>query len=185
MAHWICKVCERENPCRLDMGESERDPERCVLCSLSVSRWERDECLTPEQEQTEPVTDCNQLPGWVEENAWVYISWDKEYDQITDVCKDHVRTDKNGWFGNIRITTGTIMQARLRPFNDDEMKALVGRVIEWDGDALLVTAFSKARHIVVFDYIHHSAEDLINGGYTIDGKPCGVLEHLENGEWVK
>lgn len=80
-----------------------------------------------------------------------------------------------------------IKQARPRPYNAEEMKALMGKVIEKGPSMHIVTGFEN-----VFDnecMVHvngclYGANDLLRQ-FTINNKPCGVLEHLENGEWVK
>lgn len=78
-----------------------------------------------------------------------------------------------------------LKQARLRPYNADEMKALVGKVICTNDDkTFLVLVYSY--NTVLFGDILHTAEDLILDRYKFqDGKPCGKFEHLENGEWVE
>lgn len=77
-----------------------------------------------------------------------------------------------------------LKQARLRPCNADEMKTLVGKVLEHENKASLVIACLENGLIRAgLKWVH--AERLIEEGYTINGTPAGVLEHLENGEWIK
>ena len=79
-----------------------------------------------------------------------------------------------------------LKQARLRPYNAEEMKALVGKPITMlDGAVCLCTVYSKRDDSVILDDIHWDAQELLRSGYTIANKPCGVFEHLEEGEWVK
>jgi hypothetical protein len=77
-------------------------------------------------------------------------------------------------------------QARLRPYNEDEMQRLVGKVLhgnDFDFSALILYAESTSNTIETLHY-SYTAEEL-NQDYTIDGHPAGVLEHLKNGEWVQ
>ena len=81
--------------------------------------------------------------------------------------------------------------ARLRPYNADEMRGLVGKVVTTSSGrhCTLVTAYKQEYSAIEPQVMLNKwlyATDLLNGGNTIDGKPCGVLEHLnENGEWVE
>lgn len=82
---------------------------------------------------------------------------------------------------------GHIKQARLRTYNTEEMKALVGKVLSqksYDFRGLIHFASASGNSIEVSNFTY-SSEELIGSDYTIDGRPCGVLEHLENGEWVE
>lgn len=130
-----------------------------------------------------------QLPDWCKIGKWVYSKDEKGYALVKSLCTIGVNLLFADGHTLLQRSTSYIrnecVQARLRPFNADEMRGLVGKVIEWKGDAFVVTAFSSERKLVVFDSIHHTADELIDSGYTIDGKPCGVFEHLENGEWVE
>lgn len=86
-------------------------------------------------------------------------------------------------------------EARKRPFNADEMRVLVGKVLtdKGNGNVTMVTDFINEydkyedyNYCMIYAYgEHYVAEDLINE-YTIDDKPCYKLEHLnEKGEWVE
>jgi hypothetical protein len=81
-----------------------------------------------------------------------------------------------------------ILQARLRPYNEEEMKALVGKVLPSNSSStpfsfLVVYAEGDGSFIESYRF-KYTAEEL-KDHFSIDGQPCGVLEHLENGEWVK
>ena len=65
----------------------------------------------------------------------------------------------------------------------------MGRVLEQkNGDAFLVTAYTpqleKDLCAVDIDNMWVTPDDVLKN-FTINNTPCGVLEHLENGEWVK
>ena len=82
-----------------------------------------------------------------------------------------------------------LKQARLRPYTAEEMRALMGKVLERkDGDAFLITAYTpqleKDLCAVDIDNMWVTPDDVLKD-YTIDEKPAGVLEHLENGKWVQ
>ena len=85
------------------------------------------------------------------------------------------------------VQRGEIVQARFRPYNAEEMKSLVGKIVCTKTDKAIVGGYRGADNTIVLACIGNSfsAETLLKVGATIDGTPCGVLEHLENGEWVK
>jgi hypothetical protein len=76
-------------------------------------------------------------------------------------------------------------QARLRPYNAEEMKALVGKVIEFDVFAQLVLMYDGKDNAILAGDGYWISESILLKDYTIDGQPCGVFEHMENGEWVE
>lgn len=135
------------------------------------------------------------LPDWCKVDA---MGWHKRcgYFKITyidDVSKrvdiQQVEDRSEGYLSFHTVCNETV-QARLRPYNADEMKALVGKVVTTSSGrhCTLVTAckqeYSSIQPQVMLNKWLY-ATDLLNGGNTIDGKPCGKLEHLENGEWVE
>ena len=79
-----------------------------------------------------------------------------------------------------------VRQAHPRPYNAEEMQGLIGKVVSNEhGNMFLVTAFVAVDGgEVCVDGIVYNADDLFEC-YNINGKPCGVLEHLdEKGELV-
>jgi hypothetical protein len=129
------------------------------------------------------------LPNWCEVGEWVWS--DGEYHKIIETGDDWIRTE---WNDNTGIWGLNILhqfsQARLRTYNAEEMRELVGKVVTTSSGrhCTLVTAckqeYSVIEPQVMLDKWMY-ATDLLHGGNTIDGKPCGVFEHLENGEWVE
>jgi hypothetical protein len=119
------------------------------------------------------------LPDWCKVAEVVYDNLLREY-----CCVEEY--EERDWYIN-NIESGRIKQARKRPFNAEEMKALVGKVIENEaGNLMLVTMASpNSGGQIKFCNMWYTANELLKKGYTIDGKPCYVLEHLENGEWVE
>ena len=131
----------------------------------------------------------SKLPDWCKVGEWVWDVEDSRYVKvisITDLVLLRTKS-KCTYYEELKDMAGNYKQAHLRPYNVDELKALVGKPITMpDGSVCLCTAYSKQFKSVIFDNIHWDAQKLVNGGYTIDDEPCGVLEHLnENGEWVE
>lgn len=119
------------------------------------------------------------LPDWCKVGEWVYQRLNKKYIQIGNLDMAHLAMLEAD------IKNGATVQACKRPFNDKEMKALVGKVIEDEDEVNLVSCFHKDTGKIETDYESYDAESLKNSTFTIDGKPCYKLEHLENGEWVE
>lgn len=126
------------------------------------------------------------LPEWCKVGEWVWATAFKTYFKVDEVDALFVG-GKSVSGGDYSVKIENVRQARLRPYNAEEMKALVGTVIEKGPSMHIVTGFEN-----VFDnecMVHangclYGANDLLRQ-FTIDGSPCGVPEHLENGEWVE
>ena len=133
----------------------------------------------------------SKLPDWCKVGEWIYSRHTNSYDKITaieDDCYYCVKTENKCHY-TIGYIKEDIVPARLRPYNAEEMKALVGKVVTRKNDnAFLVTAYTPRLEenlsAVDIDNMWVRPGDVLED-YTIDNAPCGVLEHLENGEWVQ
>lgn len=141
-------------------------------------------------ESTQVATPDEQLPDWCKVGEWVYSKDEKDYAKLQSFCTIGVNLlflkENKHYQRNFAYIKHECVQARLRPYNTDEMKALVGKVIEHGDDTCIVVHYSRKDGGTIFaDGYTHTADELLETGYTIDGKPCGKLEHLKNGEWVQ
>jgi hypothetical protein len=125
------------------------------------------------------------LPDWCKAGEWVYLSNAKYY-----------KIEKVDSYGII-LANGIVIKtddihaeavaARLRPYNDEEMKALMGKVIKKGPSMHIVTGFENVFGNECMVHVNgclYGANDLLRQ-FTINNKPAGILEHLENGEWVQ
>ena len=139
--------------------------------------------------QNSLVERSTKLSDWCKVGEWFYDHHQHVYDKIIaieDGSRYCIKTKNKGFF-TVDYATENLVPARLRPFNTDEMKALVGKVLSqrtYDFRGLIHYADAAGRSIQVSNFTY-SSEELMEGKYTIDNKPAGVLEHLENGEWVQ
>lgn len=142
--------------------------------------------FTPYDWQNSLIERPATLPDWVEIGGYVYDARNG-YGKIVSGSVKSCYIEFDGGAGDfVPEAFAELKQARLRPYNADEMKALVGKPITLlDGAVCLCTVYSKRDKSVILDSIHWDAEELLISGYTIDNKPCGKFEHLEDGEWVK
>lgn len=126
------------------------------------------------------------LPEWVEIGGYVY-SPRNGYGKIISGSVKSCYIEFDGGAGDFQAENFSLLflQARLRPYNAEEMRGLVGKVLEWGNNSELVISYNEAEVEVYVDRMWCNAEYLMNNEYTIDGNPCGKLEHLEDGEWVE
>lgn len=128
-----------------------------------------------------------QFPDWAEVGGYVYDERNG-YGKIVSGSVKSCYIEFDGGAGDfVPGAFAKLKQARLRPYNAEEMKSLVGKIIcEANASHVATTCI----HHDGTDYLRlgihlYDAEELISKGFTFDGKPCAILEHLENGEWVR
>ena len=178
MTKWKCNKIGCYCCCEIDIASS-YCPVKCVGFEGRSVEWRLMQ-KEPEQKQEETT-----LPDWCKVGEWVWNKPAEEYVKITDISNGLI-TGK-GVCDKIYYTEWHLSyycEARLRPYNAEEMKALVGKVLEHDGNASLVIVY-LGNGLLRVGTKWVSAERLIEEGYTIDGKPCGKLKHLEDGGWVE
>jgi hypothetical protein len=126
------------------------------------------------------------LPDWVEVGGYVFDARNG-YGKIVSGSVKSCYIEFDGGAGDFAPEAfAELKQARLRPFNAEEMMGLVGKVLRGNDTnfrALILYADATCEKIETLHY-DYAPEELARS-YNIDGNPCGVLEHLENREWVK
>jgi hypothetical protein len=125
------------------------------------------------------------LPSWCKVGEVAFYTQTSDYCQIVEVDIEKgikIQTDlSNGWVENFY----DLLEARLRPFNESELRELVGKAIEGNISKRICLVVSCSQsYVSVYGYTYSNEELLDNFTFT-DGTPCGVYEHKENGEWVK
>lgn len=130
------------------------------------------------------------LPDWCKVGKWVFDS-NNGYGEITSIQEDRssccIEFD-GGADDFVSEDFTKLKQARLRVFNAEEIKALVGKVLTRNSlstpfSFLVVYAEGDGSFIESYRFKYNAKE--LKEHFTIDGEPCGVLEHLEDGEWVE
>lgn len=129
------------------------------------------------------------LPDWCKVDA---MGWHKRcgYFKVTyidDVAKrvdiQQVGDKSKGYFSFHTICKEAV-KAHPRPYNAEEMQKLVGKVLELAGNRDLVISYDDDSEAVYANSMWMDADELFDNGYTVDGEPCSVLEHLEGTAWV-
>ena len=129
----------------------------------------------------------NTLPEWCKVGEWIYTS-SEQYLKIEGISIDLQKIElSNGATWSNQDIIEEAVSARLRPWNFEEAPFAV-----------------KCRHSITAIEFQVAKLNSAGDGYTVadcccdvtlrgmanyyeqmDGSPCGVLEHLENGKWVK
>lgn len=146
--------------------------------------WEhtfRDDRFDASDWQNSLIERPSKLPDWCKVGEWVFDKVINKYSQVTtEAITEHLQEVFKS------LAKGEIVQSRLRPYTAAEMKVLVGKVIEdkKTSDLRFVAGYCNRTERIYAGQNNFNA-DLLLSDFTIDGQPCGVLEHLEDGEWVE
>jgi hypothetical protein len=133
------------------------------------------------------------LPDWCKVGEWVYLS-NKEYDKIESIDDFGINL-ASGTIINKKYIHEEAVSARLRPWNFEEAPyQLKVKRNDWSRGAGEELTFLGPRSgkwgylVGAYDnecFTFYSFEEMKILYRTLDGEPCGVLEHLENGTWVE
>lgn len=192
MIKYKCEYCGGH--CELIVRHNEdKKPHGCPLDPSRIKKEVKKETTTKSSRLPKLTAkvfkrSAKALPDWCKVGRCGYDNEQERYFEVIDIDKKWVDIEYLD-DGNVATCSYTDMQncseACKRPFNADEMKALVGKVIENEKYTHFINAFDKGLQEVVSGDDGYSAKELVEFDYTIDGKPCYKLEHLENGEWVE
>lgn len=187
MTKWRCTRCDKYDPCFYDSGKTGNEPIRCPLVEGNKPYWEPIRSEDWGKRQIPEKSDS--LPDWIKIDAicwhkrcgYFKVTWIDDVSSRVDIQKID---DKSKGYLSFHTVCNEVYQARLRPYDAEEMNMLVGKVLDWDGDRCLATLYDADMHKVYLG-AWYSADSIMER-FTIDGLPCGVLEHLnEEGEWVE
>ncbi len=186
MSKWKCERC-MGNVCNVELSTGY--PVLCVKFYDYNPEWDEitDDAEPPKQEE--------ELPEWCKQDAWVFDCNEREFAQVKDITGEIEDVDLVYRGTTERVTKSKkyiidcCLQARIRPYCDQEMKRLVGRILDNGTRRVMVTAcepdnvIAKSQEVVFMADDWFTADDLIENHYYIDGKPCGRLEFNDDGEW--
>lgn len=170
MSKWTCnkKNCEFA-PCETEMN-FRIAPKLCPAMIGHCSEWELDEM----------VTDCNPLPDWCKPDKIVWIDPTNEplsrgYMEILFIEGKSLILET----GRIDFQQEIIKKTRLRKWRPAEA---IGKVVIVDEVYYVISGSDEGMAWIGNTFIR--LDDLLKKSKQPDGSPCGVLEHLEDGEWV-
>lgn len=194
MTKWKCTKSHCYlSPCFLETKSKKLAPNYCPLLTYTKPEWEKQEWA--QEGPTATTTDT--LPDWCKVGEWVWIDPKKDplstgYMKIEDIDRQTLRLST----GSVDFSTEAVKQARIRPWTFEEAP-IVLKVKDSYSFALAYLSPFGEKYSIAFHYPDEKYEKMKLGEVTytfsscadlltqIDGSPCGVLEHLENGEWVK
>lgn len=186
MSKWKCERCQGQ-VCTIELSSGY--PAFCVKRKDYEPEWDE---IT---EDAEPTKQEAELPEWCKPGAWVFDCNEREYAKVIDITGEIEDVDLIYIGTKERVTKSRkyiidcCFQARVRPYCSQEMKQLVGRILDNGTRMAMVTAcepdnvLARLQEVVFMADDWYTAENLIEYGYTIDGKPCGILEFNDDGEW--
>jgi hypothetical protein len=176
MSKWQCCVCGNDEPCILHMV-NDKEGFRPVCCPVDNTSGIKPDWF--------PVCETNQfgfadqLATAIERGGWVY-NRQYGYRKILGYENGNIV-----FSGELKLPIEGIadfVTARLRPWRGSEA---LNKVVISGGDTFgVVIGCTWSTANVSGQWIN--CKKLLNDDYKQpDSSPCGVLEHLENGEWVK
>lgn len=180
MTKYICECLDGARKCTHETP-SFSAPTLCCVRAHATCHWRK-------AENQEGDTPAPELPDWCKVGAWVWhnnsfdgLNFEQDYFKIESTDREYV------YVNHFPVHYIYLAPARLRPWNDDELKSKVGKVFEMgNGDLTLCLGYHRDNETLHFAGKVMSAEALAESDWKLDGSPCGVLEHKnEEGEWVK
>lgn len=178
MTKYRCTRCDVYDPCFYDSGKTNTEPIKCPLVEGNKPHWEP---IRNEDYGKPPI------PDWVKVGEWIWSNEDQRYLKVLQTTDKVLLSTMSGftYYEDFIDIKRHYKEAHIRPYNAEEMKALVGKVIDRDGDRGLVLFYEDHTNKVYIMGAWFTA-DIVMKRYTINGLPCGVLEHLnEEGKWVE
>lgn len=183
MSKWKCERCQVQ-VCTIELSSGY--PVFCVKSKDYEPEWDEINTIieSPKQEA--------ELPEWCKPGAWVFDYNEREYAKVGSISGDKVKLIYVGKQPEIKSKQYIIdcfFEARLRPYCSQEMKQLVGRILDNGTRMAMVTAceqynvLARSQEVVFMVDDWYTAENLIEYGYTLNGNPCGILEFNDDGEW--
>lgn len=166
---YICKRCDPQNPCIFSHMKTGYKPEFCPITGATETKWKISKI------------DREDLPDWCKEGEWVF---DRSIMQYSTINEDDMTTHKKIVAGD--IAQGVLIQARMRPWTFVDIPVLPFEIKGKNGNLKTFVSMAcenKVRLGADTQFVDN--KELMDGFLMIDGSPCGVLEHLEDGEWVK
>jgi hypothetical protein len=125
------------------------------------------------------------LPDWCKPGAWIYTS-SEQYLRINGVSIDLKKIElSNGATWSKQDIIDEAVSARLRPYNAEEIPDLPFEVSERNSNFRTTVVSCAGDNVWLGGASTAISTEELMRDFTAKGSPCGVLEHLKNGEWVK
>lgn len=174
MTKYICECLDGAGKCTHETPSFSAPTLYCVRAHATC-HWRAAEEQKPE------------LPEWCKIGAWV---WNDEigYGKI----EQEPRTGELLVFfggGTRAFEAERYKEARLRPWTYEEAPETLKAIDKYEPDRIVCLFLaSRNKHSVQYTTLpawYIDVKILMDKYLQLDGSPCGVLEHYENGEWVE
>lgn len=186
MAKYICECLDGARKCTHETtGFS--CPTLCCVRVGSKANWHK-------VEEQKRDSSAPKMPEWCKVGAWVWFRGDKffgydpEYLKITAIGyngKENVIDCGK----KINFPLSVVKQARLRPWTYKEAPETLKVISKCEPEQMICLFLaSRNKHSVQYTTLpawYIDVKILMDKYLQLDGSPCGVLEHYENGEWVE
>ena len=187
MTKYICECFEGAKRCTHETTGS--CPTLCCVRAHATCHWRK-------VENQEVETPATTLPDWCKVGAWVWFSGAKDigyepgYLKITDVGYNGMENVINAeGDGIISMPLSVVKEARLRPWTYKEAPETLKVISKCEPEQMICLFLaSRNKHSVQYTTLpawYIDVKILMDKYLQLDGSPCGVLEHYENGEWVE
>jgi hypothetical protein len=123
------------------------------------------------------------LPDWCKVGGLVWFKNVSSYEKI-EAIKDGYVDCGVAIFAAEEIGD-TVFQARLRPYNAGEVPDLPFEVTERNSNFRTTVVSCQGNKVWIAGASTAISTEELMRDFTAKGEPCGVLEHLRDGEWVK
>ena len=184
MTKWKCDKASAQciYPCYAEIECEKCVPKKCLFGDTRTPKWEK---VTDEPEQKPE----SELPDWCKVGAWVWVKAEKSYERITWTKDRTFGTNMLIW--NVEAIDKTVFQARIRPWTFYDAPVFL-KVEDKGGEYNLAKPMRAPASVEWGYFVYPGIEskgffipfDSFAKNFTqLGGAPCGVLEHLEDGEW--
>lgn len=125
------------------------------------------------------------FPDWAEVGGYVYNDRNG-YGKIVSGSVKSCYIEFDGGAGDfVPEAFAELKPARLRPYNAEEIPDLPFEVTERNSNFRTTIVSCRGNKVWLAGASTAISTEELMRDFTAKGEPCGILEHLEDGEWVK
>ena len=148
-------------------------------------KWKRigNELFDASDWQNSLVERPAKLPDWCKVGEWVYLC-NGTYSRIVSINDCHVNLENGISVGKNSIHE-EMVPTRLRPYNAVEIPDLPFEVTERNSNFRTTVVSCQGNKVWLAGASTAISTEELMRDFTAKGELCGVLEHLENGEWLR
>ena len=159
------------------------------IIKLALANAEKNGKNIDVTQKNEPPSNHSQLPAWCQPGQWVHNKRNG-YGEIKSVREDRSSCfiEFSGGAGDFvpEEFKNVLKQARLRPLKAEEIYVLPFEVRAKNSSFRTIVVSCDGKKVWLSGASLAITTQELSKEFTFAcGSPCGVLEHLEDGEWVE